>query len=246
MTQHDLHYILNMSFPLVFIAFAAGALFLFLERDRVPEDFKLSLRVSVVYLSIAAVNYWFMTDIFRNQDGAFPTDFRYIDWLLTTPLMLIKFPLVIGVGRDGAKFMMKLVGLMMIVILTGLIGETHPGHAPTHYGFFLISCFAWLMIIALLFGALTQLPDHIEEATKNGVRRMSLFIVIGWAIYPLGYLAPLLEVPPEARELVYNIADLINKLGLCMVVYSTAKLTGLEREEAEEEDEEDEEYGIAV
>ena len=48
MTAEDLRYILSMSFPLVFIAFSAGALFLYLERDRVPEDFRLAMRVSVV------------------------------------------------------------------------------------------------------------------------------------------------------------------------------------------------------
>lgn len=235
MTAEDLNYILSMTFPLVFIAFAAGALFLFLERDRVPEDFRLAMRVSIVYLSIAAVNYGYMTETFRSSEsGGFPTEFRYIDWILTTPLMLLKFPLVIGVGRDGIRFMVKLVVLILICIITGFIGETHPEHAATHYGFFLIGCVAWFAIIAMLFNALTSLPDDIEESTRQGVRRMSLFIVIGWAIYPIGYLAPLLEVPADVRELVYNLGDFANKMGLCLVVYATAKLTGLERLEEEE------------
>ncbi|HJK94211.1 MAG TPA: bacteriorhodopsin [Polyangiaceae bacterium LLY-WYZ-15_(1-7)] len=235
MTAEDLRYILSMSFPLVFIAFSAGALFLYLERDRVPEDFRLAMRVSVVYLAIAAVNYAYMTDIFRSgEDAAFPTEFRYIDWILTTPLMLLKFPLVIGVGRDGIRFMVKLVLLILTCIITGFIGETHPHHAATHYGFFLIGCVAWFAIITMLFNALTQLPEEIEQSTRHGVRRMSLFILIGWAIYPVGYLAPLLEVPADVRELVYNFGDLVNKIGLCLVVYATAKLTGLERLEEEE------------
>ena len=61
---------------------------------------------------------------------------------------------------------------------------------------------------------------------------MGLFIVVGWAIYPLGFFAPILGLPDDVRELVYNMADLVNKVGLCLTVYVTAKLQAVEENAA--------------
>jgi bacteriorhodopsin len=220
---------------LVFIAFAACALFLALERDRVPDRFRTTLRVSVVYLAIAAINYFYMKDVYASgvATGAvrFPTEYRYIDWILTTPLMLLKFPLLLGVGRKGMSFMVRLVVLDLVMIVTGWIGDMSTG-VGAHYGFFLIGCLAWLFILVSLFMALGTLPERIGAATRAGVRAMGLFVLIGWAIYPLGYFSPILGVPDDVRELAYNIADLVNKVGLCLLVYVTAKRAAAEDEDA--------------
>jgi bacteriorhodopsin len=227
--------LLQSSFTLVFIAFLAGAFFFFLEKDRVPEDFKLPLRVSVVYLGIAAINYFYMQEFYAGAGGedGFPTHFRYIDWILTTPLMLLKFPLLLGVGDKGKSFMVRLVALDLVMIITGYVGELHPGDPLLHYGLFLAGCAAWVAIVVMLFSALASLPDRLEDSLRKGVRTMGMFVVAGWAIYPLGYFAPLLQLPPEARELIYNVADLVNKIGLCLLVYVTAKRTGFERVDEE-------------
>lgn len=224
-----LRHALDTSFFLVFAAFAAGAGYLYLERDRVPEEYRTPLRVSSIYLAIAALNYFYMKDIYSPANGSFPTAYRYVDWLLTTPLMLLKFPLLLGVGASGIRFMLRLVALDFVMIFTGLIGEVVPGIPAVHYGMFLIGCFAWLLIVVSMVMALGELPAKISQATRRAVRTMSLFIVIGWAIYPLGYMAPILQLPFEVRELVYNVADFANKLGLCLVVYAAAKQTAVER-----------------
>jgi bacteriorhodopsin len=236
-SQH-LVYALDTSFFLVFVSFAAGAFFLFLERDRVPEDYRAALRVSTVYLAIAAVNYFYMKDVYEPGNTWFPTSFRYVDWILTTPLMLVKFPLILGIGPQGVRFMTRLVLLDLVMIGTGFIGEVTPTIPAVHYGMFLIGCVAWLLILVSLVQALGDLPEHISDATRKAVRVMSMFLVIGWAVYPLGYLSPLLGLPFEARELVYNVGDLGNKLGLCLVIYAAAKRTAWERAQEEEAHEE--------
>lgn len=226
----------SMSFALVFIAFAATAFFLYLERDRVPEEFRTALRVSSVYLAIGAVNYFYMKGIYETGlakgETAFPTSFRYIDWILTTPLMLLKFPLLLGVGEKGLRFMSRLIFLDLAMIIFGYVGELSVDSVPLHWGFFVAGCMAWVGIAVQLFLALVELPDRLGDAVKRGVRYMGLFVVAGWAIYPLGFFAPLLGFAPDVRELVYNLADIVNKVGLCLLVYATAKRTLVEREQA--------------
>jgi sensory rhodopsin len=244
--MNHLRSVLEMSFTLTFIAFLACAFFLYLERDRVPEQFRLVVRVSTVYLFIAAVNYFYMRQVYADGIAkgvsAFPTSFRYVDWILTTPLMLLKFPLLLGIGSKGKNFMIRLVVLDLIMIVTGYVGELAATPA-IHFGFFLIGCVAWFGILASLFSALTTIPDRVGPSVRGGVRSMSLFIVIGWAIYPVGFFTPILGLPEDVRELVYNFADLFNKVGLCIVVYLAAKGTQREIAEAEEAALSSQQYG---
>ncbi len=223
----DVTSLLHASFTLVFIAFSACAFFLYMERDRVPERYRTAIRLSTVYVAIAAVNYWFMKDSFvatgASGTHVFPTHYRYIDWVLTTPLMLLEFPLLLGVGEKGKNFMFRLVALDLLMIAAGYFGELTPGMPALHYGLFLVGCVAWLAILVQLFAALSDLPDNLPDSVRRGVRTMGVFVVAGWAVYPLGYFCPLLGLPGEARELVYNAADLGNKVGLCLIVYFAAR-----------------------
>jgi sensory rhodopsin len=226
----------SMTFSLTFIAFMATAFFLYLERDRVPEQFRTAIRVGCVYITIAAINYFYMKGIYESgvgKESVFPTSFRYIDWILTTPLMLLKFPLVLGVGERGRSFMTRLVVLDVAMIVFGYVGEIAIGTPAMHWGFFVAGCVAWVLIAVSLFMALVDLPERLPEAVKRGVRLMGLFVVGGWAIYPLGFFAPLLGFPHDVRELVYNVADLVNKVGLCLLVYVMAKRAAVELAETE-------------
>jgi sensory rhodopsin len=226
----------SMTFSLVFIAFCATSFFMYLERDRVPEQFRTAIRVGSVYIGIAAMNYFYMKGIYESgvgKESAFPTSFRYIDWVLTTPLMLLKFPLMLGVGEKGRSFMTRLVILDLAMVIFGYVGEIINDNQALHWGFFVAGCVAWVAIAVSLFMALVELPDRLPNAVKRGVRTMGLFVVGGWAIYPLGFFAPLLGLPADVRELIYNVADMVNKVGLCLLVYLTAKRAGSEMAENE-------------
>lgn len=224
------------TFFMVFLAMSATALFILLERNSVPERFRSVMGVSVVILAIAATNYFYMFNVYREGlsrgDTHFPTIFRYIDWLLTTPLLLMEFPLLLGIGARGSAFMRRLIILDLIMIVTGYFGEVYPANASVHWGLFLVSCIAWLAILVQMFNALQQLPPSVGPALRGALRTLSMFFLVGWAIYPLGYFAPIMELPLEVRELVYNLADVVNKVGPAMVIYAAARRTRAEEQEA--------------
>jgi len=231
------------TFLVGFLGMAAGVVFFGMERGSVPVRYREAMTTTAVILFIAAVNYFFMQGLYvrgiLQGEEVFPTAFRYVDWLLTTPLMLIKFPLLLGMGPRGRTFLMQLVALDLVMILTGFAGELSLGNNALHFGLFAVGAIAWVGILYLLLNAVRVLPDSIDGNLKGAVRVMAKFVLFGWIIYPVGYLLPSIAMAGEgltwlvdARELVYNIGDVINKVGLGMVVYIFAIKTRAAAREA--------------
>ena len=80
----------GISFWLISMAMVAATVFFLIERDRVSGKWKTSLTVSGLVTLIAAVHYFYMRDVWV-ATGETPTVYRYIDWLLTVPLLIIEF-----------------------------------------------------------------------------------------------------------------------------------------------------------
>jgi bacteriorhodopsin len=225
-------------FWLACVCMGAATLFFFLERSNVPAKYRTTLTVSGLITGIACFHYFRMAGIY--EGGGFPTEYRYIDWIITTPLMLIKFPLLLGLGAKGKKLFAQLVILDLFMIATAYVAEVSAVGGPMWWSFFLIACLAELLIVATLY---FQMSDAILDAPQpiaRAVRLMRSFILVGWAIYPVGFLMALTgESGGALRELFYNVADVINKVGFGLVAYHGIKAIaevdrsmGLNREDA--------------
>lgn len=218
-----LEQIVAFTFLFTFFGMAAAALFFFVERERVAPEYRQSVVMSSLICGIAALNYLYMKDIFIDSavagEAAFPTEFRYIDWFLTVPVMILKFPSLLGLGERGRSVMTQLVALSVAMIACGFIGELNPDNSAIHLGFYAGGCVAGLGIIAILGPAVRNLPPHIDDVKRTTIVSMATIVIVGWLVYPIGYLQPTLGFDPAIRELIYNIADLTNKVGLGLVVY---------------------------
>ncbi|MEO0509832.1 MAG: bacteriorhodopsin [Verrucomicrobiota bacterium] len=234
-TESLIQLLVNASFILAFMAMAGGSIFFFMMRDSVVPRYRSAMIVSGVILFIAALNYyymkgWYLEAVNQGLDSV-PTAYRYIDWLLTTPLMLIKFPLLLGLGGRGVSFMIKLIVLDIIMIVAGFFGELFIADQALHFGLFGLGALCWVAILYLLLTATSSLPERFPEVVRKSIRVMVMFVLIGWSIYPLGYVLPSFGLPIDIRELVYNIGDIINKVGLAVVVYiGAAAMTKQEME----------------
>lgn len=221
-----LQLLVHYTFILTFFGMVSGAAFFFMQRGSVHYSYQPSMAISGIILLIASMNYYYMKDVYImgvvNGTEKFPTEFRYIDWFLTVPLMLTKFPMILGLGPKGRQFLIILVVLALMMLATGFMGEINLANPALHYGLFAVSIVAWLLIVGLIFFSLSDLPPDIDEIKQVTIKRMAYFILIGWVIYPIGYLMPAIGAPPEFRELLYNVGDLINKVGLAMFVYVAA------------------------
>ena len=95
------------------MAMAAASVFFFMEMWSVEKKWRTSMLVSGLITFIAAVHYYYMRDFWATT-GTSPTEFRYIDWILTVPLMCVEFYLI--TKKAGAK-----MGLLWELILASAI-----------------------------------------------------------------------------------------------------------------------------
>ncbi|OAI82792.1 rhodopsin [Exiguobacterium sp. KKBO11] len=219
-----------------FVGMAAGTLYFLVERNSLAPEYRSTATVAALVTFVAAIHYYFMkqavgeSGLLSEIDG-FPTEIRYIDWLVTTPLLLIKFPLLLGLkGGKGRSLLTKLVIADIIMIIGGYIGESSINLAGgfTQLGLwaYVVGCIAWFYIIYLLFTNVTKAAEDKPAPIRKALLQMRLFILIGWAIYPVGYavtlFAPGIDVQ-LVRELIYNFADLINKVGFGLIAFFAVK-----------------------
>ena len=216
------------------VSMLAATVFFLVQHGQVDKKFKDSMLVAALITGIAAVHYYYMRDQWAEGLGS-PTELRYVDWILTVPLMVVEFSLLTGVG------MAKLFWLSVGMLVTGYFGEsgiTGVGNAEI-WGLASGLCYFWMAyeVGALrVFGggmpsgavgeALASAKGKIPAAGKM----LQWFVLVGWAIYPLGYMmgtdgwySGMVSGLPLDMDIVYNIGDAINKIGFGMAVWSAAR-----------------------
>ena len=157
------------------------------------------------------------------------TSIRYIDWILTVPLMCVEFYLILKVAGATTAHLRNLIVLSLIMLITGYVGETE-GNAA-FWG--LLSGIAYFAIVYMIkFGSLAKLAKSAGGSVEKAHNMLFWFVLVGWAIYPLGYMIGTADNDPELwygslagfmdMNVVYNIGDAINKIGFGLVVYALA------------------------
>ena len=214
----------GITFWIVSIAMWASTIFFFYEGMRVSGKWRTSMVVAGLITFIAAVHYMYMRD-FWVEMGESPTVYRYIDWVLTVPLQMVEFYLILiaaGAAVSGGAFWRLLVGTLVMVI-GGYLGEA--GLAPVLPAF-VIGCAAWLYIIYEIFAGETSKINAASGnvASQTAFSAMKWILTVGWVIYPVGYYLGYLGggVDANSLNLVYNLADFVNKILFGLVIFVAA------------------------
>ena len=210
------------------MAMMAASAFFFLSMSSVEGKWKTSLLVSGLITFIAAVHYFYMRDYWAVV-GESPTFFRYVDWTLTVPLMCVEFYLILKAAGAKTDLLWKLIFASVVMLVTGYFGEAvyMDGSGPAIWG--LISGLAYFYIVYLIYaGEAKQLANASTPAVQKAHNILCKFVLIGWGIYPLGYMIgtsgwyDFVDALPLNMDVVYNIGDAINKIGFGLVIYSLA------------------------
>ena len=212
------------------MAMMAASVFFLFEVGNTDAKWRTSVLISGLITFIAAVHYYYMRD-YNLATGESPVFFRYVDWLLTVPLMCVEFYLITRKAGAKMSLLWKLIAASVFMLVTGYIGEAiYPTETQSWIWGFVSSIGYFYIVYLIWFGEVAQLANKAGEAVRKANRALAWFVLVGWAIYPIGYIAGtaggLFGVPVLSGlslDVVYNIGDAINKIGFGLVIYALAQ-----------------------
>lgn len=216
----------GISFWLISMALIASTAFFFMETQRVAGKWKTSLTVSGLVTLVAAVHYFYMRDVWV-ETGATPLVYRYIDWLITVPLLMVEFYLILRAitNVSGGVFWRLMIGTM-VMLVGGYMGEA--GYISAMLGF-IVGMAGWAYILyEIFFGEASKVAAQEAPASvQSAFSTMRLIVTIGWAIYPLGYFMGYFTGagPQESANMLnilYNLADVVNKIAFGVIIWNVA------------------------
>ena len=219
------------TFFIGYMAMLASSIFFFVERGSVDGKWKLSMLVSALITGIAAVHYYYMRDYYLST-GQTPTALRYIDWTLTVPLMCVEFYLLTKAAGAKISLLWKLILASVWMLVTGYVGEAFSNGSTTLSSFWgAVSSIGYVYVLYTAWsGEVAQLAKKSgDPVVIKGINTLAWFVLVGWAIYPIGYMCMPggwlnvgLGWNSSNVDLFYNIADAINKIGFGLVIYNIA------------------------
>lgn len=212
------------------MAMMAASVFFFFELNNVPQKWRTSVLVSGLITFIAAVHYYYMRG-YNLETNESPVFFRYVDWILTVPLMCVEFYLITKKAGGKLSLLWQLIFASVVMLVTGYIGEAIYGNETQSWIWGLISGLAYFYIVYLVwFGEVAKLAGAAGPTVSRAVRTLGWFVLVGWAIYPIGYIAGTAGglfgfrvFEGLSMDIVYNIGDAINKIGFGLVIYALAQ-----------------------
>ena len=217
-----------------YIAMGAAFVFFLVERNNVAPQYRTTMTISALIVGIAAMHYYYMRGVYIDH-GLVSIEYRYMDWIITVPLMALKFPSLIGKDAitDSKVAGLGFTGICFLGALI-MIGFGYAGEAGLMDGMIalVLGGMGWAMIIVATGTPWTEGKgvdnSKIAPELMWSTNALRWFIVVGWIIYPIGYLfspevAILDNVDQETMAVLYNIADMINKIGFGVVAWMGAK-----------------------
>lgn len=231
-------------FNLIYNAFSfaiatmfAAALFFFSARAQVGEKYRIALLVSAIVVSIAGYHYF---RIFNSWDAAYSLQngvytltgapfndaYRYVDWLLTVPLLLVEAVAVLALPiKETRPLLIKLAVASVVMIATGYPGEISTD-LTTRVIWGTVSTIPFAYILYVLWVELSRSLVRQPGAVQTLVRSMRLLLLLSWGVYPIAYLLLILGVSGTSAtigvQLGYTIADVLAKPVFGLLVFTIA------------------------
>ena len=217
--------LVGVSFWLLSAAMVAATFFFWVERDRAVGKWKTSLTVAAMVTGIAAIHYFYMRGVWVDT-GASPTVFRYVDWLLTVPLQIVEFYLILAaIAVVAVSVFWRLLIASVVMLVAGYVGEISGAGGSYLWSGFIVGMIAWLYIIYEIFaGEASKISaSKGTDASKKALNALRWIVTIGWAIYPIGYyLGYTGSADAGTLNLIYNLADFVNKIAFGVVIWAAA------------------------
>jgi bacteriorhodopsin len=213
-----------ISFWIISIAMIAATAFFFAEAGTVKSHWRTSLHVGALVTLVAGVHYMYMREYWVQVHKS-PIVYRYVDWSITVPLQMIEFNLILkaaGKQTSAAMFWKLLIGTV-VMLLCGYLGEIATINAWAGWAGGMCG---WCFILFEIFaGEAGGTAAGCSPAIASAFSNMRMIVTVGWSIYPAGYLFGYMlgAVDDTVLNVVYNIADFVNKIAFVLACWSCAK-----------------------
>jgi bacteriorhodopsin len=211
--------------------------FLLVARERVLPRYRMAVMVSATVTAIAAYHYFRMFDSFVHAFGpdavagaSYNVGYRYVDWFLTVPLLLVETVAVLALARQAqSSLLVRLVPAAALMIALGYPGDSGMtmGLAPSVWG--LLSTIPFLYILYVLFVELGKSLERQSEAVQRKIKELRLLLLATWGVYPIAFIANMNatgfdETSFVLREMGYTIADILAKCLFGLMIFTIARI----------------------
>lgn len=219
-------------------AMGAATAFFFFSRSQVAPKYRPAMLITALVTFIACYHYFRIYDSFSHAytlvDGVkyvasgvpFNDAYRYADWLLTVPLLVIELVAVLALAKDvSRKLIAKLATAALLMIALGYPGEVAT-EAGTKWMYWGAAMLPFFYILYVLFTEFSQAYVNQPENVKKLVGGARSVILITWSFYPVAFLAPMLGIGGAEGEVLlqcgYTVADILAKVGMGVYIYFIA------------------------
>ena len=228
----------GLSFWIATAMMLAFTVFFLVERQNVPDKWKTSMTVAALVTGVAWYHYTYMREVWADAyvtEGAAygsPLVYRYIDWLITVPLQVVEFYLILAAIGVGTFVMFRnLMAASIVMLVAGFFGESGAMDGTLELSstvWWIIGMAGWIYILYELWsGDVKKASESGSPGVQYAFNAMKMIVTFGWAFYPIGYLmgAGTLgdSLGVDEMNIIYNIADLGNKGAFGMMIWYAAK-----------------------
>jgi bacteriorhodopsin len=219
------------------------SIFLFVARERVLPRYRTAVMVSATVTAIAAYHYFRMFENFShafavdgvNNPAAYNVGYRYVDWLLTVPLLLVELVAVLALAKAAqSSILNRLVPAAAAMIVLGYPGDARLNIMDIPASVWgLLSTIPFLYILYVLFIELGKSLTRQSAEVQKKVKILRLLLIATWGVYPITFILAMdgTSVGADAfvaREVGYSIADILAKCLFGLIIYSIARIKSAE------------------
>ena len=229
---------------LVIAAQLFTALFLLISLPRILPRYRQAITVAIIVCGIAAYHYFRIFDSFKEafitdaiggagdyvqaEGAAFNEGYRYVDWLLTVPLLLVELIAILALAsKVQSQLLFRLVPAAALMIILGYPGEISDDNAVRGL-FGALSTIPFLYILYVLFVQLTKSLDLQPEGVRKTLGNLRWLLLLSWGVYPIAYLLLMLNIEGAnawvGMQIGYSVADILAKAVYALIIYRVARI----------------------
>ena len=222
------------------ISMLATTVYTLVSQQRVLAKYRSALVMSSMVTFIAGYHYMRIIDSFKEastdmtvnisgEQGSFNEAYRYVDWLLTVPLLLVEVIAVLALAKSVSRsLIMRLVPASAAMIALGYPGEISSNQS-TQVIYGVLSTLPFLYILYVLFVELGKSLGNQPEGVAATIGRLRLLLVATWGVYPVSYILGMGEGMASAEQFVgvqvgYTIADILAKCVFGLTIFKIARM----------------------